>query len=354
MRTRWTNEYVTERFPDEVRALRREQGQPENLKPTHQWLVDNGFSGIQGYVDGEDYTVDDVLLDVCEFDPKPPKPLPGSHPETKRLIRAYLKMEAEDFNRLADSTIASLRSRFRRLIEISMQYLGTSNLLRPVRVSKAEGFHQIMDLYGGLDEELESEGSRINYALALVQLYNHLDDLGHADHNPAKKVLERKDWSYNRQGPEVVFSVDQICDCWIATDRKWSGDEAHTRRMIVLMFAGYGLRYSDVEKFDARNGVHLDRDDPVIEFEERKNGPGTVSALVGTDLLKYHIKKLKRDPDWNGKLFPNDEADSGSRSPGWFKKRIVELCEAADVTPPSGDSPVLGALLKSSSRLAIC
>jgi hypothetical protein len=112
--------------------------------------------------------------------------------------------------------------------------------------------------------------------------------------------------------------------------------------MILLVFAGLGFRCSDVKKFDARNGVHLDRDDPVIEFEERKNGPGIVSVLVGTDLLKYHIGRLSRDPQWNGKLFTSDEADSGSRCYRWFKPRLVEICEAASVTPPSGDTPTLG------------
>lgn len=70
---RWTPEYVRQRFPAEVRELRRAEGESLNIKPTHKWLREHGFSGIQGYAERNEKTVDDVLLEECGFDQREKK-----------------------------------------------------------------------------------------------------------------------------------------------------------------------------------------------------------------------------------------------------------------------------------------
>ena len=92
-------------------------------------LREHGFSGIQGYAERHEKTVDDVLLEECGFNQREKKPLPGTHAETKALVHRWLQDEDEEFNRLNDTSVGNAWTHMRRLMEISRDALGSSNLL---------------------------------------------------------------------------------------------------------------------------------------------------------------------------------------------------------------------------------
>lgn len=331
---KWTEEYVKHRFPAEVREQRRMQGKDPDIKPRHTWLRENGHSGIQNYADRQGKTVDDVLLEECGFEPRERKPLPGTHAETKKLIKRWLEDEEDEFGRINDTTVGNTWTYMRRLLEICQDKLGSSNLLRPARAPPGEDVQLTLKIFRGLNEELESEGARFNYGSALDKFYEYLEMIGKVDSNPAGVLLHRMGWTHEREPPEMVPTPKQVRKCWAAT-------ETIEEKIIIISLAGCGMRTGDLLIIDAREDVQLKLIDPQICLDDRrKNLQGTVPIIVGMDYLETYIEILdEEEEDWNGALFPSDLSEDGTRSDGWVRARVEEIVERADVTLPDGSKP---------------
>ena len=301
---KWTPIYVRQQFPAKVRECRRAEGKNPDVKPTHTWLRDHGFSGIQGYAERQEKTVDEVLLDECGFEPRERKSLPGTHAETKQLIRKWLQDEDEEFGRLNDTSVENAWTHIRKLIEVSQEELGTSNLLRPARAPDGKNARLTLDLFRGLNATYPSEGARYNYASTLAEFYDYLEMIGEVDSNPVEEVLPRMGWSYNRESPEHTLTPRQVRDCWEATKEIEDADldelgpeelrELLVEKVLLLCLAGCGHRTGDTLIVNAREDVILDEDDPRVCFdEERKNGPGTTPIMAGLDYFRQYIELLE-------------------------------------------------------------
>jgi len=88
--------------------------------------------------------------------------------------------------------------------------------------------------------------------------------------------------------------------------------------------------------FDTENDDGSYSDD-YIEFEERKNGPGTVNLMFGVDAVQDRIADLE-GPGWNGYLFPSSQSSSGHRTGETINNRFKRLATAVDVTV-DGETP---------------
>ncbi|WP_136690063.1 hypothetical protein [Halorhabdus amylolytica] len=345
---KWTPGYVQQRFPAEVRELRRADGKDPDVKPTHQWLRDHGLSGIQGYAERQEKTVDEVLLDECGFEPRERKPLPGTHAETKQLIHKWLQDEDEEFNRLNDTSVGNAWTHMRRLMEISREALGSTNLLRPARAPAGKNVRLTLDLFREMNGELEAEGARYNYASTLASFYEYLEMIGEVDSNPAEKVLPRMGWSYNRESPEQTLTPAQVRECWEATRSIDDGAledpdaeglrELLVEKVLLLCLAGCGHRTSDPLITNAQEDVILDQGDPRVCFDaKRKNGPGTTPIMAGLDYFEQYIELLKETG--HEMLFPSELSEDGTRSDAWVRNKIEEIVDRADVRLPDGSKP---------------
>lgn len=333
MSRKWTEEYVQERFPAEVNEIRQSEGKKPNIKPLHSWLREHGFTGIQNYASRRNKTVDDVLLNECEFEPRERKPLPGTHAETKRLVRQWLEAEITDFSRLRTSSTGNEWTCMRKLIKICKEKLGSGNLIRPARAPPGKDVQLTIKIFRGLNEELESEGARYNYASSLDYFYDYLDLIGKADSNPARDLLPRMGWTYEREPPEMVLTPQQVRSCWEVT-------ETLEEKILILCLAGCGLRTNGLLIIKACEDVHYDRADPIITLDDqRKNLQGTVPIMVGVGYFEKYIEQLATDDDWNGMLFPSELSEDGSRSDTWVREQIEDIVERAGVTFPDGTQP---------------
>jgi integrase len=95
-------------------------------------------------------------------------------------------------------------------------------------------------------------------------------------------------------------------------------------RMLVVALAGWGLRAGEVAALH-QDQLHLDADDPYIQFDERKNGPGTVAIVYGEDIARRHLSRV------DGYLFPSELSKTGhvngTTIAGWFH----DLADRAEV-----------------------
>lgn len=344
----WTAEYIQQRLPAEIKELRRTAGKNPDVKPTHKWLHENGFSGIQGYAGRKGKTVDDVLLNECGFEPRNRKPLPGTHAETKQLIRKWLRDEDTNFARLNDTSVEDARSHMRRLLEISQEVLGSSNLLRPARAEPEKGVRLMLTLYTAMNDRFPAQGTRNNYASTLASFYDYLDMIGEVSSNPADKLLPRMGWSYTRESPKEVLKASQVRKCWNATKtldtdnvEEFDTDEfreALEEKILILCLGGCGQRTSGPLITNGKEDIILDRDDPRICFdEERKNGPGTTPIMAGIEYFEQYIELLEAEE--YEMLFPSDLSEDGTRSDTWVRNKIEEIVDRAGVRLPNGSKP---------------
>jgi len=344
----WTPDYVRQRFTAEVRELRRAEGKDPDIKPTHKWLREHGFSGIQGYAERHEKTVDDVLLEECGFDQREKKPLPGTHAETKALVHRWLQDEDEEFNRLNDTSVGNAWTHMRRLMEISRDALGSSNLLRPARAPPGKNVRLTLDLFRAMNDEFESEGTRYNYASTLDKFYEYLEMIGEVDSNPVESVLPRMGWTYTRESPANTLTPKQVRECWKATRSIDEGSvedldtetlrERLVEKILLLSLAACGERTSDPLITNAQEDIILDRSDPRVCFDdERKNGPGTVPIMAGLDYFEEYIELL--DEEGYEMLFPSEQSADGTRSDTWVRNKIEEIVDRAGVRLPDGSKP---------------
>ena len=93
-------------------------------------------------------------------------------------------------------------------------------------------------------------------------------------------------------------------------------------------------RYTKTTLFEVDDDQLVEQEstiDPHIVFDERKNGPGSVSLLYGLDVLEARIEALEGD-DWNGYLFPSKLSSSGHVTAETINNRFKSLAEGAGVT----------------------
>ena len=344
----WTPDYVRQRFTAEVRELRRAEGKDPDIKPTHKWLREHGFSGIQGYAERHEKTVDDVLLEECGFDQREKKPLPGTHAETKALVHRWLQDEDDEFNRLNDTSVGNAWTHMRRLMELSRDALGSSNLLRPARAPPGKNVRLILDLFRAMNDEFESEGARYNYASTLDKFYEYLEMIGEVNSNPVESVLPRMGWTYTRESPANILTPKQVRECWKATtsvDEETVEDlgagtlrERLVEKILLLSLGGCGERTSDPLITNAQEDIILDPGDPRVCFDdERKNGPGTVPIMAGLDYFEQYIELLEEEG--YEMLFPSEQSADGTRSDTWVRNKIEEIVDRAGVRLPDGSKP---------------
>ncbi|WP_134672276.1 hypothetical protein [Halorussus marinus] len=329
---KWTSGYVRRRFRAEVREILKVEDKPPDVKPTHSWLVDHGFSGIRNYAEREGKTVDEVLLEECGFESRGRKPLPGSHAETNELVRDFLEKEEEVFSRLDNpDSMSNTWTYMRKLQEVCRDALGSSNLLRPARAPKGKNVRLTLKIFQELNRQYPSEGSRSNLAYALIAFYDYWKMMGEVDSNPAKQLLPRMGWEYNRESPELKLTPAQVRECWEVT-------ETLEEKILVLSLAGSGLRTKGPLIINAQEDIILDETDPRICLDDdRKNGPGVVPIMAGVDYFDLYIEELAEDG--YEMLFPSDQSEDGTRSTTWVRNQIENIVDRADVQLPDGSKP---------------
>lgn len=114
----WDFAIRTGKFQRECRPLLSEQGLDPNTKPTHRWLRENGFSGIQNYADRNDMTIDEVLLNKLSFDPVE-YTFGVNHKQTRIQLNRFITEEREDYHKWNNVTVDTVKSRLKTVTQAS-------------------------------------------------------------------------------------------------------------------------------------------------------------------------------------------------------------------------------------------
>jgi integrase len=329
---------LEELYWDEIAPALRCDGRDPHTRPSYETLADLGYSGI-GYTlrEHHDLTVKEFLVNhVGLEDPT----VSGENPDTytwpisceKTIDEFESHLRALGRRRkLADSTLASTRTHLATYAEIYEGLHGTSDLLAPLddpgeQAAETERAYRVVEV---LDDELATDGTKLTYIGSVQGWYDYLDRHGAAAYNPLADVdtdfgWERREPDNKALAPSDVRALN-------------SAAETAADRLLLVALAAWGLRSGEVARLRVNQFVGEDSDDPHLAFEERKNGPGTVSLLYGVDAYRERRRELVDEYDeWNAYLFPSTQAASGHIDSDTVRNRFHRLARDAGVHVDGG------------------
>lgn len=336
-------EDLVERFEEEiVPDWRAETEDTERTVPTTHWLDAEGYGGLRYALrEHHDLTYTGFLEDAVCFEPDGDDPR-GSGGEnhlagtsirdesTRTALESYFRRR-EERELLAESTLASRRSRWARWLETYRDVHGTDALVpaasdRSDEAAERQRCRRVLDVVAA---DLGTDASRLTYLSDVRAVYSWLDAEGFTAFNPLSGA--EREYGWERPDPDnPALSPAQV-------GKLHEAAETPGERLLVVGLAGWGLRPSELASLHVRQ-LALDGDDAHIAFDERKNGPGTVALLYGQDAVEARIDEVAAGDDWMGYLFPSASSASGHVVPDTIRARFRELAERGDVQV-AGETP---------------
>jgi len=330
MARKWTESYMRDRWPAEVREKLLEQGLDPQEKPTHEWLREHGYRQFLRRARELGYTPDDFLLEECGFEPRS-KDWPCGDAEVIAQVEDWIEYNDEVWERINNGSIDNARTHLRKIMELSQECNGTANLLKYGRGDEQVCVRRAKRLMRKLKKEVPNSGTRSNYVTTFRDFLGDKHDDGIVEYDPITPLVARAEWTHEPEQPEYVPTPSQIRICFEAC-------ETLTEQILILSLAGHGMRTSSLTGDDNQDAYRLDAPIPHREYSaDRKNGVGVSPLVVGVDLLEEYFDRLAADPEYNGEILPSDDSEDGARSDEWVRKKVSDIADRADVTLANGE-----------------
>jgi len=330
-----------------AREMRSDGLDPERETPTYAWLSEH-YRGFVAHLSRNFDLSPGQFYDEIGV---PPKTEADSafdfieHDATREALESYI-IELRERQGRAESTVATRRSILRRYVQTYREVNDTDDLLSPLHSERDSSTEKArvadtFDRLRRLDDTLNTHASRLKYVQEVRQFYQHRVDFGNADYDPTARLERRFGWDSTPEWDNPALDADQIEALYHAADTS-------VDLLLVIGVCGWGLRPSEVCAVHRRQlTLSPDEDDPegsdpYIEFgeDDRKNGPGTVALLVGTDELRRRIGDLQAEygHEWNGYLFPSSSSQTGHIATETARRHFRDLAQEACVTV-NGETP---------------
>jgi hypothetical protein len=266
-----------------------------------------------------------------------------------------------DRNDDASTTLDTMESAMRWVLRTTQDLHGTDNLLAYARYGdegeKIQRNEEIEEVLDRLKAE-KSGGAADNYSRYLKFFYRYCELHTPIDYNPVTEVEHEYDFDTIASSDSQPITDEQVTAIWETLkqlpERRDLTDSAanlvarhgmtdwQVQVMGLVVFGvGVGPRSIEYVRTDCQSDWHLDKD-PHISFPVRKNLPGEVPVLAHPEFLDAYREYMDRTrADWNGKMFPSSNAESGARSPSTMNNWLQAICEEAGVRLPDGTYPTL-------------
>jgi len=305
-------------------AMRADGLNPETDQPTYEWLNDNGFRRfIYTLQEHHDTTVTAFWTQTLGLESQGYE-WDIDDADTVDALDRYLDRQQQRKS-WRESTVDAHRSRLARYVRAYAVVNDTDDLLSPVARESAVPAHEAVDAcwatFDALDQEVARETLRRIY-ITVSDWYTTLVSRREAALNPTDGL------DYNWSGDEATttsnppLSPDHVAALFdAATDTR--------EQLLVVALCGWGLRSGEVAALHVDQLV-LDDEAPRIEFDSRKNGPGSVALIYGQDVVEERVGQFA-DEGWNGSLFPSPRSKSGHRTGGTVRNWFDDLASRAEI-----------------------
>lgn len=314
---------LVEFYEREIAPERQREGHDPHKIPTYQWLVDNGYSGLQYAVrEHHDMTLSEFFEQAVGLgdDVSPETPTwPIDNEQMIEYLEQYFRSQQR--GSAAETTLQSKRSRLGQFLRHYEALHGTSAIVSRITdvADQPEEIQRVTAVFDVLDDELESNDSKRRYRSDIDDLYSWLVDRGYGAFNPVRYDHE---WDVAKRDNSPLAPA-QVGALAAAT-------EDIEERLIVLGLCAWGLRRSELATLHVEN-VELQAESPYLSFNTRKNGPGTVALIYGEDVLEDRIARLSNQQGWDGYLFPSPDARRDHLTGETLNRRFKSIAARADV-----------------------
>lgn len=332
-------------------AMRRDDLDPAEERPSYAWLTDHGFSGIDYALrEHHDLTLTRFFADVVGLpgdDARGRSEADGTrsgeydwgidHEGTRRELAAYIHT-LEKRRRLSESTCRTKRARLAKYARLHAELHGSGDLLSPATegASRSAAIERALAVFDEIDAEFDSDDSKLRYLGDVRQFYEHLVRRAKVSFNPVENVAMEYAWERSDPDNPALSAAD--------VRAMYRSADSTEERLLVVGLAGWGLRPNELASLH-RSQIRLG-DDPHLAFEERKNGPGTVALIYGVGEIEVRLAELgsadsggsdesdgvDASSDWNGFVFPSSRSRSGHIATKTVQSRFESIAERAGVT----------------------
>lgn len=316
---------------DEVAPAMKDDGLDPTEPPTRRWVDENGFGGYyQAVVRHTDQTFLQFTENVLGIERGDGHiyTLSIDHARTKELIYRYAERHLV---RRKGKNTNSARCALYAINQVTRVLDGLhdhDNLLRlgSEETHQTRSYEVFLDVFDEIDDEYADRtcGTFHSY---LKNFYEYcLRRQNPVDYNPVLGIREDYNWDTDTGEPLAVSPRQVRALAEVA--------ETTEERTLVVLHCAAGIRRKEVARIH-RGMLVFDPDEidtPVIEFQKRKNGPGTVTLVYGVDVLQERIAELEEDhgDDWNGYLFQSPQRTREHMSASGAAKKFGELVERAE------------------------
>jgi integrase len=295
---------------------------PETAQPTYEWLNEQGFRRfIYTLQEHHDTTVSefwsqDLGLESRGFDWK------IENDETANALERYLDRQQQRKS-WSESTVDAHRSRLARYVRAYATVNNTDDLLSPIARDSNTPAHEAVDACWATFDELDTKVARETLRRIYITVsdwYTTLVSRREAALNPTDGLDYNWGGKSSGTSSNPPLTADHVAAIFDAADET-------REQLLVVALCGWGLRSGEVAALHVDQLV-LDKDAPRIEFESRKNGPGSVALIYGHEVVEDRIATFA-DENWNGYLFPSSRSASGHRTSGTMRNWFGDLAGRA-------------------------
>lgn len=288
-------------------ALRADGQAPRTDRPDHEWLSANGFRGLT-YALREYHDTTFATWWDREF---------GADKDTfdwgiadEATIKAsedYLERRQRS-REWSDGTVRTHRTRLAQYVR-AHEAVATVAPIAAVdpegTTPEADAIDACWDAFARLDERVTRRTLHRIYRTVRAW-YAYLGQRRRATCNPTDGLDDHYAWDVDRDAANPSLAVEHVgalVDA--ATDPR--------DQLLMTALCAWGLRSGEVAALHVDQLVFEDPDapGPYIQFEARKNGPGSVAMLYGADTARERVAALADRDDWTGYLFPSQRSESG-------------------------------------------
>lgn len=309
-----------------LKEWRAENPQSTRDYPTASWLTNNGYSHLRWVLRVKhDMGLPEFFIMITAAGGSEEYDWNIDDLATIERAKTYLndRVECRDWD---SSTKRTQRARLNEVLGRFSNEFGDDKILAIANNPdiKTEVYESFKEVIKSLREDLTSDDSAHHYTRATHRFFESLDRSSRIAYDPMSNIENEFSWNWDTESNPLT--ENQVQQLWIVA-------ETDEERMVVIGYCVWGLRTKELAGVHI-DQIHLDHDEPYIEFEEpdRKNGQGQVSLMFGLDTLASLVETRKEDPNWNGCLFPSNDLDRSFLCSDQMRRRFKDLSRRADVT----------------------
>lgn len=275
-------------------ALRRDGQDASTDRPSYEWLSTNGYRTLTYTLrEHHDTTLatwwDKYVGD--DVDEEQGYSWNVEDDTTRESFEQFIdarQRDNEDWN--AAATPNTIRTRLSCYAKNCRERHGTDDLISPVAVDsdideteavdKCRNTFRYMRADGnGGDGYAEPTIARVHDAIRMW--YEWLVERRVVAFNPTNGAEDWFGWSRSSDDNAVALETAHV-------QAMYEAAETTRERMLVVALCAWGLRAGEVASLHADQLV-LDDERPRVKFEERKNGPGSVVIVYGSDVARDRV-----------------------------------------------------------------